>query len=138
MHTNNKISSLGIARNLACTLAVAISAYTIPVVATAQTSASSAGKMEMGANASSDASMKMRKSMDDMHEKMGQMKMTGDADHDFVMMMRSHHQAAIDMAQVEVDTGKDAAMISAAKKIIAAQKKEIAQFDAWMKKHPMK
>ncbi|MGK5010978.1 DUF305 domain-containing protein [Janthinobacterium sp. MDB2-8] len=135
---NNKISGLRIARNLTCSLAVAISAYTIPVVATAQTSASSAGKMEMGANASGDASMKMRKSMDDMHEKMGQMKMTGDVDHDFVMMMRSHHQAAIDMAQVEVDTGKDAAMISAAKKIIAAQKKEIAQFDAWMKKHPMK
>lgn len=138
MHTNNKISSLRIARNLACTLAVAISAYTIPVVATAQTSASSAAKMEMGANASGDASMKMRKAMDDMHEKMGKMKMTGDVDHDFVMMMRSHHQGAIEMAQVEVDTGKDAAAINAAKKIIAAQKKEIAQFDAWMKKHPMK
>lgn len=34
------------------------------------------------------------------------MPMTGDTDHDFVSMMRMHHQQAIDMAQEEVRQGK--------------------------------
>lgn len=62
--------------------------------------------------------------------------MSGNPDIDFAMMMVIHHQGAIDMAQAEVDIGKDPEMIKAAKKIIAAQKKEIAQFEDWLKKHP--
>ena len=80
----------------------------------------------------------MKQSMATMQEKMGAMSMTGDADYDFASMMRVHHQGAIDMAQIELDSGKNPAMRSAARKIIAAQKKEIPEFDRWTKDHPAK
>lgn len=67
------------------------------------------------------------------------MPMTGDADHDFAMMMRSHHQKGIEMAQQELKSGKDAEMKAMAKKIVADQTKEIAKLDKWMAGHkPMK
>ena len=81
------------------------------------------------------SSMGMRKSMDGMSEKMGAMKMSGDADQDFAMMMRVHHQGALEMAQAQLDQGKDPVMRAMAKKIILAQKKEIAEFDRWLAKH---
>jgi uncharacterized protein (DUF305 family) len=86
----------------------------------------------------SDGSMKMHMAMQDNQKKMNQMEMSGDTDRDFAMMMRAHHQAGIDMANVEVASGKDAAMVSEAKKIIASQQKDIEKFDAWLQKHPKK
>lgn len=61
--------------------------------------------------------------------------MTGDADHDFASMMAMHHKMAIDMAQIELKEGRDSKMQDMARKIIDAQKKEIAEFEAWMKDH---
>lgn len=55
--------------------------------------------------------------------------MTGKVDADFAMMMREHHQGAVDMAQWELQNGKDQKMKDFAKKTIAAQKKEIAELD---------
>ena len=80
-------------------------------------------------------SMDMSHSMDSMDEKMKSMPMSGDVDYDFAMMMRIHHQGALDMAKSELDHGKNPEMRAMAKKIIAAQKKEIAQFDKWIAKH---
>ncbi len=65
---------------------------------------------------------------------MGMPKFTGDADVDFMMQMRPHHQAAIDMAKVVVSNGKDAETKKLAEEIITAQEKEIAMIDAWLKK----
>jgi uncharacterized protein (DUF305 family) len=62
-------------------------------------------------------------------------KMTGDPDHDFAMMMSHHHKMGINMAEIEVKDGKDAKMREMAQKIIDSQKKEIAEFEAWMKQH---
>ncbi len=121
--------------SLVLTLALAT---TMSLPALAQSASTMPGQATMAAPAAMDAGMKMRKPMDDMNTKMGQMKMSGDVDHDFVVMMKIHHQGAIEMAQVEIDTGKDAKMIKVAKKIIKAQKNEIAEFDNWLKKHPMK
>lgn len=104
--------------------------------ALAQNAAHSQQDMSKSAHAAGKTSMAMQASMDDMHKKMKSMAMTGNQDMDFAMMMVGHHQAAIDMAQAQIEHGKDKQMISAAKKIIAAQKKEIAMFEAWMKKHP--
>jgi len=59
---------------------------------------------------------------------------TGDADIDFMTQMRVHHQAAIDMAKVLLANGKDAETKKLAQEIIAAQEKEIATIDAWLKK----
>jgi len=80
--------------------------------------------------------MMMHAAMEEMHKKMTAMKMTGKADVDFAMMMVAHHQAAIDMAKAELESGKDPAMLKMAKKIIAAQTKESAQLEAWLKKNP--
>ena len=82
------------------------------------------------------APMKMHTAMEDMQKKVSAMNMTGKTDIDFAMMMVAHHQAAIDMARAELESGKDPAMRSMAKKIIAAQTKEIAQLEAWLKKNP--
>ena len=77
----------------------------------------------------------MHGSMMGMMKSMDFMKTTGDPDHDFAMMMKMHHQGAIDMAQMELKSGKDASMRAMAKKIIEAQQKEIKQFDQWLAKH---
>jgi uncharacterized protein (DUF305 family) len=86
----------------------------------------------------SGGSMKMHMAMQDNQKKMNEMEMSGDTDRDFAMMMRAHHQAGIDMAKVEASMGKDATMISEAKKIIASQQKDVEKFDAWLQKHPKK
>ena len=76
----------------------------------------------------------MRAMMNDMGGKMTSMPMSGDPDIDFAKMMRIHHQGAIDMANAELSNGKVPQMKKMAKAIIAAQKKEIAQFDAFLAK----
>ena len=79
--------------------------------------------------------MDMKGMMKDNNDKMSSMKMTGNTDVDFAMMMRIHHLGAIDMAQAELRDGKDPQMKKMAKAIIAAQKKEIAQFDKFLAKN---
>lgn len=70
-----------------------------------------------------------------MIKSMESMKTTGNPDHDFAMMMKIHHQGAIDMAQMELKSGKDATMREMAKKVISAQQKEIKELDQWLAKH---
>ena len=67
-------------------------------------------------------------------ESMRNMEMSGDVDKDFAMMMKMHHQQALDMAKMEIAHGKSPEMKAMAKKIMSAQKKEIAQFDKWLAK----
>ena len=75
-----------------------------------------------------DHSSELMAPMTSMMAKMKDMKMTGDFDYDFANMMISHHQAAIEMAQVEVQKGTDAALKTMARGMIAAQQSEIAAF----------
>ncbi len=73
-----------------------------------------------------------------MHANMMQMdaiKMTGDPDHDFALMMQTHHQGAIDMANQELKTGSDQTMKMMAQNIITAQTKEKAQFAQFLSTH---
>ena len=84
--------------------------------------------MHQGATGSGDMKQSMMSGMDSMKS----MQISGDTDKDFAMMMKMHHQGAVDMAQMELAHGKSPAMKEMAKKIIAAQKKEIAQFDRWL------
>ena len=111
----------------------------LPLVASAQMKSSDPMPMHktpMKANtANSGKSMELMTPMENMQKKMAGMWMTGYTDLDFAMMMREHHQGALDMAQVELQRGKDPQMQKMAKDIVTAQKKEIAQFDAWIKKH---
>ena len=77
----------------------------------------------------------MQDCMKGMMKNMDAMKMTGDTDLDFATMMKVHHQGAIDMAQMELKSGKDAKVRALAKRIIEAQQKEIKEFDQWLAKH---
>jgi len=77
----------------------------------------------------------MRGSMMGMMKSMESMQMTGDSDRDFATMMKMHHQGAIDMAQQELQSGKDPKMRAMAKRIIDAQKKEIKELEQWLGAH---
>lgn len=68
-----------------------------------------------------------------MDDGMKRAPMNGVAEHDFVTMMIPHHQGAIDMAEVELKHGKDPKVRKLAQDIIKAQKREIAQMQAWLK-----
>lgn len=88
-------------------------------------------KMMMPMNSDSAATKGYKQSMMTMMSEMPAY--TGDADVDFMKQMKGHHQAAIDMAKVELANGKDAAAKKLAQEIVAAQEKEIATIDAWLK-----
>jgi uncharacterized protein (DUF305 family) len=74
----------------------------------------------------------MKPMMQKNNEKMMSMPMTGKPDVDFAMSMREHHMGAIEMAQWQLDHGSYPKMKEMARKIIADQKKEIAQFDQFL------
>ena len=88
------------------------------------------GQMQKGAAGSGDMKSSMMMGMEGMQK----MTMSGDTDKDFAMMMKMHHQQALNMADMELAHGKSAEMKAMAKQIIVAQKKEIAQFDKWLAK----
>ncbi|WP_426212116.1 DUF305 domain-containing protein [Massilia sp. TWP1-3-3] len=116
---------------LACTAILAM-----PAVATAQASAPSAHLHAMPpAGGSTAVAPDLMAAMQKMHTEMEAMKMSGDMDHDFAMMMRGHHQGAIDMAKLELAHGKDKQIKQMAQKMIADQTKEIARLDKWMAQH---
>ncbi len=84
------------------------------------------------AQAPNDDSHGMKQMMTFAMNKMGEIRMSGDMDKDFATMMKMHHRQAVHMAQMELDHGKSIAMKAMATEIIAAQKKEIEQFDEWL------
>ena len=81
---------------------------------------------------STEMDQAMHKGMQSMQE----MKMSGDVDKDFAMMMKMHHQQALEMAKVEIDHGKSAQLKAMGKKMIKDQTKEIGQLDKWLKANP--
>jgi uncharacterized protein (DUF305 family) len=80
--------------------------------------------MSPAAKAFTEANAKMHKDMT--------ITFSGNADVDFARGMIPHHQGAIDMAEIVLKFGKDASVKKLANEIIAAQKKEIAQMQAWL------
>jgi len=78
---------------------------------------------------------RMMQSMNMMMDKMNDMKMSGDFDLDFANMMIMHHQAAIDMSEVEIAKGTDAQVKTMAQNIIPAQKAEIDQFQRFIRNY---
>lgn len=68
-----------------------------------------------------------------MHGGMMRSTMTGNADHDFIVMMIPHHEAAVAMAQTELKYGRDAKVRALATRIISAQESEIREMQSWLK-----
>lgn len=64
------------------------------------------------------------------------MKPSGDADHNFAMMMVPHHQGAVDMAKIELKYGQDPKLRAMAKDIVASQDAQIDDLKAWLAAHP--
>lgn len=69
-----------------------------------------------------------------MHAGMGGA-IPADADEAFIRGMIPHHQGAIDMARVVLEHGDDAATKDLARRVIAAQEREIAEMRAWLAAH---
>ena len=125
-------------RKLAILVIAAATIFQLTLSASAQTASpttgASASKASSASHDMSSHSGDMKKSMENMSAQMASTPMTGDADRDFAVMMKIHHQGAIDMAQAQLVAGKDPEMRKLAKEIIAAQKKEIALIDRWLKR----
>lgn len=81
-----------------------------------------------GATASPEAgaTAAMMESMDRMHAEMNEVQVTGDVDRDFVALMVPHHQSAVDMARVYLETGEDPELRRLAQQIVTSQEAEIA------------
>ncbi|HEY0731502.1 MAG TPA: DUF305 domain-containing protein [Chitinophagaceae bacterium] len=75
----------------------------------------------------------MHDAMNNNMQQMHSMKSSGDPDYDFAMMMKHHHQGAIDMAKIEVAGGTDAQLKQIAQKTIDEQQKENSQFNEFIK-----
>ncbi|MER9065371.1 DUF305 domain-containing protein [Mesorhizobium sp. M0902] len=96
-------------------------------------------KHEMGAmGAQSPSSEGYKAAMDKMHTDMMAIEYSGNADVDFARGMIPHHQAAIDMAKIELANGKDPEIRKLAEAVIAAQQAEIKQMQDWLASHPAK
>ncbi|HFU3395684.1 TPA: DUF305 domain-containing protein [Escherichia coli] len=84
--------------------------------------------MEINKN-KSDAEMtfeqSMHETMNKMHHEMLNYKFTGDKELDFLKMMIPHHQAAIDMSRVILETSEDKEVRNLAYSIITEQNNEI-------------
>jgi uncharacterized protein (DUF305 family) len=77
----------------------------------------------------------MHEAMNQMMQQMQSMKPTGDADYDFAMMMKLHHQSAVDMAKEVVEGSTDAAVKQHAQRTVNEQQNEISIFDEFLKSH---
>lgn len=127
---------LALAAAAALALSLSTTAHAQSQAASAPTSKMpSAGGAGMGmgmGKGDSRGSDQMYKSMMSGMEGMKMMKPTGNTDKDFAMLMKMHHEQALEMAKAEIAHGKSAELKALSRKIIAAQQKEIAQLDKWM------
>lgn len=73
--------------------------------------------------------------MHEMMNKMDQMMMTKDPDTDFAMMMKMHHQGAIEMAKFELQAGSDNQIKGMAQNLIAEQENEIKELENFLSKN---
>ena len=55
-----------------------------------------------------------------------------DADLDFAVLMKRHHQDGVDMANAEIANGRSTKMKALARRIVSEQQKEIAELDQWL------
>jgi uncharacterized protein (DUF305 family) len=77
----------------------------------------------------------LMESMTRMHAAMSSTRPSADADADFVALMLPHHQAAIDMARIELTFGKDPQLRRLAQEIVTDQESEIQLMKLWRQQH---
>jgi uncharacterized protein (DUF305 family) len=77
----------------------------------------------------------LMESMTRMHAAMSSTRPSANADTDFVALMLPHHQAAIDMAKIELTFGKDEQLRRLAQEIVTDQESEIQLMTLWRQQH---
>lgn len=118
----------------AAVIAVSAAGLMTPVSGFAQNATDHDMNAMSGENGgTSPAAQAYMRAMDKMHEEMGKITYTGNADVDFVRSMIPHHQAAIDMAKSLIVHGKDSEIKKLAEDIVTAQEQEIDLMEAWLK-----
>ena len=80
----------------------------------------------------------LQEGMAKMHLANTQLSPSGRSDVDFVHLMIPHHQAAIDMAKVELVCDKDPVLRRMAQEIITDQQQEIEVMQQWLKNANLK
>jgi uncharacterized protein (DUF305 family) len=113
--------------------AVVLIAALMATPAFAQQATRARAKTAMSMPAAADKAMMV--GMNRMHDDMANVRLTGDADKDFVAMMLPHHLGAIDMAKVELQYGKDPEIRRLAQSVIDSQGKEREAMLAWQARH---
>lgn len=78
-----------------------------------------------------EAQAAYKKANDTMHA--GMADIPADPDVAFMQGMLAHHQGAVEMSEVALKYAKDAEARDLATRVIAAQKTEIAEMEAWLK-----
>lgn len=77
----------------------------------------------------------MKSGMDKMMADMKAMQPTGDPDHDFAAIMRTHHQGAVDMMQAYLPGATDATLRGMANQGIPKQQGEIGELSTFLSSH---
>jgi uncharacterized protein (DUF305 family) len=77
----------------------------------------------------------LMESMTRMHAAMSSTRPSANADTDFVALMLPHHQAAIDMAKIELTFGKDEQLRRLAQEIVTDQESEIQLMKLWRQQY---
>jgi len=78
-----------------------------------------------------EAQMANKAANDRMHKAMATI--PADADVAFMRGMLAHHKGAVEMSEVALKHAKEAEVRDLAARVIAAQKQEIAEMEAWLK-----
>lgn len=104
-------------------------------VNTTDSASHEAHKTDMTTDTSGMAGKSMMSAMQEMMDNMNGMQSSGNPDNDFASMMKAHHMAAIEMAQMEVAKGTDAQVKQMAQKMIDDQQKEVAEFNTFLAGH---
>jgi uncharacterized protein (DUF305 family) len=80
----------------------------------------------------------LQESMAKMHAATSQLNPSGRSAADFVRLMIPHHQAAIDMAKVELVCDNDPVLRRLAQEMITDQQQEIEVMQQWLQKQNLK